>query len=70
MNSLLRVCGVACLVLNLSACGTLYTLDIYAVNDPTQDLDKTYVVLSASPELSINSPEFQAYADQVEKVLA
>ena len=70
MNSLLRICGVACLVLNLSACGTLYTLDIYAVNDPTQDLDKTYVVLSASPELSINSPEFQAYADQVEKVLA
>ena len=70
MNSLLRICGVACLVLNLSACGTLYTLDIYAVNDPTQDLDKTYVVLSASPELSIDSPEFQAYADQLEKVLA
>jgi hypothetical protein len=70
MNSLIRICGVTCLVLNLSACGTLYTLDVYAVNDPTHDLDKTYVVLSASPGLSITSPEFQTYADQVEKVLA
>ena len=70
MNSLLRISGVACLVLNLSACGTLYKLDVYAVNDPNQDLDKTYVILSASPELGIDSPEFKTYADQVEKVLA
>jgi len=70
MNSLPRICGVACLVLNLSACGTLYTLDVYAVNDPTKDLDKTYVLLPANAELAISSPEFQAYAGQVEKVLA
>ena len=70
MNSMIRICGAACLVLNLSACGTLYTLDVYDVNDPTQDLDKTYVVLSASPGLAVDSPEFQTYADQLEKVLA
>jgi hypothetical protein len=70
MNSVLRICGVACLLLNLSACGTLYTLDVYAVNDPTKDLDKTYVLLSANAELAISSPEFQAYASQVEKALA
>ncbi len=69
MNSMIRICGVACLALNLSACGTLYKLDVYAINDPSQDLGKTYVILSASPELGVNSPEFMAYANQVEKVL-
>ena len=70
MNSLLRICGVALVVLSLGACGTLYTLDVYAVNDPEQDLDKTYVLLSANPDLKIDSPEFISYASQVEKVLA
>jgi hypothetical protein len=70
MNSLIRICGVALSVLSLSACGTLYTLDVYAVNDPEQDLDKTYVLLSANPELKIDSPEFISYASQVETVLA
>ena len=69
MNSVIRICGVACLVLNLGACGTLYKLDVYAVNDPNQDLGKTYVILSASPELGIDSPEFKAYASQVENAL-
>lgn len=69
MNSLIRICGVAVMVLSLSACGTLYTLDVYAVNDPQQDLGKTYVLLSANPEMGVNSPEFQVYANQVEKVL-
>lgn len=70
MNSLTRICGVACLTLSLSACGTLYTLDVYAVNDPEHDLDKTYVILSANPELKIDSPAFISYASQVEKALA
>ncbi len=69
MNSMIRICGVACLALNLSACGTLYKLDIYAVNDPIQDLGKTYVILSTSQEFGINSPEFKAYANQVENAL-
>ncbi len=72
MNSFIRICGMACLALNFGACGTLYTLDVYAVDDPEQEqeLEKTYVLLSANPELRIDSPEFIAYANQVEKVLA
>lgn len=69
MNSVIRICGVACLALHVSACGTLYKLDVFATNDPQQDPGETYVILSGSSELDVNSPEFGQYAAQVEKVL-
>lgn len=70
MNSPTRIGVAAGVALALSGCGTLYTLDVTAYNNPNLELDKTYVVLSGNTELDVNSPEFQEYADQVERALS
>lgn len=70
MKYLARVGGAAGIALALSACGTLYKLDVTAYNDPNAQLGDTYVLLSGSPDLPVNSPEFERYAAQVERVLA
>jgi len=70
MNSLYRITTITCLTVALSACGTLYKLDVTAHNKPEQQLDKTYVALSGSPDLNVNSEQFELYASQLERVLA
>lgn len=65
-----RIGSLAGLAVGLSACGTLYRLDVTAYSDPSAEIGKTYVVLSGDPDLDINSPEFAAFADQVERALA
>ena len=62
--------GVAvAFVFSLSACSTLYKLDVTAYNNPERQLDKTYVILSGNPDVGVHSPEFKQYAAQVEKAL-
>lgn len=72
MKSPTRIGVAAGVALALSGCGTLYTLDVTAYNNPNLELelDKTYVILSGNPDINVNSPEFQAYADQVERALS
>jgi hypothetical protein len=70
MKSIAHVGGITGVALGLSACGTLYRIDVTAYNDPKVELEKTYVVLSGTPEIQVNSPEFNVYADQVERALA
>lgn len=70
MRFLSQIGGVVGLALGLSACSTLYTVDVAAYNNADADLDNTYVLLSGSPNLNINSPEFSEFASQVERALA
>lgn len=70
MHSGIRLGVAAGVAIGLSGCGTLYTLDVTAFNNPNHDLSKTYVILSGNPDINVNSPEFQAYADQVERALS
>ena len=69
-SSLARAASVTGLAVSLSACGTLYKLDVTAYNNPDHELGNTYVILSASPEISMDSPEFAEYASQLERALA
>jgi hypothetical protein len=70
MNSLTRIGSVAGLAMSLSACGTLYKLDVVAHNNPNHDLGSNYVILSSDPKLDVNSPDFAKYASQLERALA
>ncbi|MBT8103873.1 MAG: hypothetical protein KJO95_12940 [Gammaproteobacteria bacterium] len=69
MNSSARTGLLAVTALALSACSTLYTLDVSSYSDPSMELDNTYVLLSGGGELDINSPEFDEYAAQIERAL-
>lgn len=69
MKSFVQILFVAGLALGTGACGTLYTVDVVAFNNTDHELDKTYVLLSRSPEIDINSPEFTEYASQVQRAL-
>lgn len=70
MHSRIQIGVAAGLALGLSACGTLYTLDVTAYNNPNVELGKSYVILSGNPDVGVNSPEFLEYASQVERALA
>ena len=70
MNSLTRIGGVAGLALSVTACGTLYKLDVIAHNNPDHELGNSYIILSSSPKIDIKSPEFEEYAEQLERALA
>lgn len=65
-----RLAWLGSAVLSLSACGTLYKLDVTAHNDASVELGNTYVIASGDPDLSVRSPEFAIYADQLERALA
>lgn len=69
MKKLPLASGVICFSLAISGCGTLYKLDVTAYNNPNIEVGKSYVVLSGNPDLSVSSPEFIGYANQVEKAL-
>jgi hypothetical protein len=70
MNSAIKVCAVASLSIGLNACGTLYKLDVTAYNNPNHDLDNTYVILSSNRRIDLRSPEFELYAEQLERALS
>ena len=70
MTSMIRIGGLTGLALCLSACSTLYAVDVTAYSNPNVELDKTYVLLSGSPNLDMKSPEFDEFANQVERALA
>jgi hypothetical protein len=61
--------GMICIALATSGCGTLYKLDVTAYNNPNVELDKSYVILSGSPNIPVSSPQFAEYASQVERAL-
>ena len=67
---MIRSCSFSICAIVLSGCGTLYKLDVTAFSDPDHELGKTYVILSSSPKIDINSPDFQEYANQLERALA
>ena len=70
MHSVTRISSAVALAIGLSGCGTLYKLDVVAFSEPDYDLGKTYVVLSGNPNVSVDSPEFNEYAAQVERALS
>jgi hypothetical protein len=70
MHSVTRISGAVALAIGLGGCGTLYKLDVVAFSEPDYEIGKTYVVLSGDPNVSVDSPEFNQYADQVERALA
>ena len=53
----------------LSACGTLYKLEVTAYSDPSNEIGNTYVIVSGDSAVSVRSPEFNVYADQLERAL-
>jgi hypothetical protein len=59
--------GVA---LCLSACGTLYKLDVSAHNNTDKEFGNTYIIASGDADLNVYSPEFNTYADQLERALS
>ena len=70
MKPLLRTGIIAGLSVGLSACGTLYKLDVTAHNKSESEFEKTYVTLSGSPDLNVQSAQFEEYATQLERALA
>lgn len=70
MHSVTRISAAVAIAVGLGGCGTLYKLDVVAFSEPDYDLGNTYVVLSGNPNVSIDSPEFNDYADQVERALS
>lgn len=69
-NHLITATAVLSFGLTLTGCGTLYKLDVTAFNNPDHELGNSYVILSSTPNIDINSPEFQEYASQLERALA
>lgn len=67
---LLGATSMTVLALSLSACSTLYKLDVTAYSDPDLETGNTYVILSANPKIRMDSPEFAEYASQLERALA
>jgi hypothetical protein len=70
MNKISNALGALAILIALTGCGTLYTLDVTANSNESIDSEKTYIVVSGSPGLPAESPAFDAYAAQLEKVLA
>jgi hypothetical protein len=69
MYPVARLVGIAGLAIGLSACGTLYKLDVTSYSDPGAEVGKTYIILPGSSSLDINSQEFDTFAAQVERAL-
>jgi hypothetical protein len=69
MQTFIRIGSMASLTVLLFGCGTLYKLDVTAYSNPNPELDRTYVILSGSSDLNVNSPEFEVYANQVERTI-
>lgn len=70
MRILARNGTTVILALSLSACGTLYKLEVAAASDPSANFDKTYVLLSGNSGLDMKSPEFNEYSAQIERALS
>ena len=70
MKAITRIGTAAGLALTLSACGTLYKLDVAAYSNSGESLGNTYVVLSADADLTVGSPEFEVHANQLERALS
>jgi hypothetical protein len=70
MGPQIRIGFAVGVALTLSACGTLYKLDVTAYSEPDIELEKSYVVLSGSPHIDVRSTEFQEYANLLERALA
>jgi hypothetical protein len=69
MKTITQIGSAVGLTLTLSACGTLYKMDVAAYSSTSDSLGNTYVILSADPKFTIGSPEFELHADQLERAL-
>jgi hypothetical protein len=54
----------------LSGCGTLYELEVRAVNPESSKLEGTYVLIPQTSDIDRESAEFMKFADQIERGLA
>lgn len=70
MKAITRIGTAVGLALTLSACGTLYKLDVAAYSKSGESVGNTYVILSADQKLTIGSPEFEVHANQLERALS
>ena len=64
-----RVASIAGLAFAVSGCGTLYKLDVTAYSNPDENLGNKYVIISSNPKIAMESPEFNEYANQLERAL-
>jgi len=69
MKTIIQIGSAVGLALTLGGCGTLYKLDVAAYSTTGESPGNTYVILSADPDMSINSPEFELHANQLERAL-
>lgn len=69
MKKITQFGGAIGIALSLSACGTLYKMDVAAYSSTDNDLGNTYVILSADPKMDVKSPEFELHAAQLERAL-
>lgn len=69
MKTITQIGSAVGLALTLGACGTLYKLDVAAYRSSGDDVGNTYVILSADPTMTVNSPEFELAAGQLERAL-
>ncbi|WP_156762700.1 hypothetical protein [Woeseia oceani] len=66
----LRHCAFVGLVLSVSACGTLYELDVSAHKSNVSAPGNTYIILSNDQDFPLESPQFDQYASQLERAMA
>ncbi|MDZ7645490.1 MAG: hypothetical protein U5K76_15505 [Woeseiaceae bacterium] len=64
-----RTGAIVAVTIGLSACGTLYELEVSAQKATDALPGETYVILSGDPDLALGSAEFNEYASQLEKAL-
>ena len=66
---ILRNCIFAGLVFSISACGTLYELDVSAHKNNASPPGNTYIILSNDQDFPLESPQFDRYASQLERAM-
>jgi hypothetical protein len=68
--SLIRISALLLITAVLGACGTLYKLEINAMNSGQSDPHGKYVLLPSDEKTPESDPEFQKYAAMVERGLS
>lgn len=68
--SVIRISTLLLVTAVLSACGTLYKLEVDARNLDQSALEGDYVLLSGDKKISESDPEFQKYSAMIERGLS
>lgn len=70
MRTISKLGFIGTVAFTMSACSTLYKVDVTAFSQSGEPVGDTYVVLSADPDMDVTSPEFEMHAKQLERAMS